>query len=108
MVCTRAVANAINGGEAVLTLPQNVGEEAPTVSKSELKIWVVEALHNLGGSGTVTDVARTIWNLHQAELEASGDLFYTWQYDIRWAAQALQDDGKLTKGNAKRRWRLNS
>ena len=25
----------------------------------------------------------------------SGDLFYTWRYDIRWAAQTLRDSGVL-------------
>jgi len=24
-----------------------------------------------------------------------GDLFYTWQYDMRWAATKLRRDGKL-------------
>jgi hypothetical protein len=25
----------------------------------------------------------------------SGDFFFTWQYDIRWAAQTLRDKGAL-------------
>ena len=33
------------------------------------------------------------WQTHESELPASGDLFFTWQYDIRWAAQHLQNVG---------------
>ncbi len=30
---------------------------------------------------------------HAIELRSSGDLFYTWQYDIRWAATTLRKEG---------------
>ena len=33
----------------------------------------------------------TVWRDHEPDLRASGDLFFTWQYDIRWAAQRLRD-----------------
>lgn len=40
-------------------------------------------------------VAEYIWKLHEAELRNSGDFFYTWQYDLRWVAKVLRDDGVL-------------
>jgi hypothetical protein len=51
-------------------------------TKYDLQQWVEDALRSLGGSGTVVDVAREIWNEHEEELRDSGDLFYTWQYDM--------------------------
>ena len=43
------------------------------------------------------DVSKSIWEAHKSELVASGDLFYTWQYDVRWAAQKLRDSGVLVR-----------
>jgi len=76
--------------------------------KGVLKRWVVEALGDLGGSGNVLDVCKHVWRAHRGELEAAGDLFYTWQYDIRWAAQVLRADGVLKAVNGDRRapWTL--
>lgn len=68
----------------------------------------MEALEELGGSGSVLDVAKIVWRRHEPELRDSGDLFYTWQYDLRWAATALRKDGKLgesTRGS-REPWRL--
>lgn len=42
------------------------------------------------------DVAKHIWANHEDELKRSGDLFYSWQYDMRWAAQNLRGAGQLT------------
>ena len=58
--------------------------------RHDLDDWVVEALRTLGGSGTVVDVSQQVWLRHEADLRASGALFYTWQYDIRWAAHRLR------------------
>ena len=73
--------------------------------RAELKLWVYEALDQLGPS-QVPAVAKHIWDNHKAELEASGDLFYTWQYAMRWEAQKLQHEGKLRKNAKGRVWEL--
>lgn len=65
------------------------------VGKGDLAAWVLEAVESLGGGGTVVEVSREIWRLHETDLRDAGDLFFTWQYDIRWAAQLLRDEGKL-------------
>lgn len=77
-------------------------------TKYDLQPWITEALIALGGSGTVVEVAREIWQRHEPELRESGDLFYTWQYDMRWAAQALRDTGraKPTKGSRRGIWEI--
>jgi hypothetical protein len=56
---------------------------------------VVEALKANSGRARVVDVCRYIWNNYEQELKTSGDLLYTWQYDVRWAAQKLRNSGKL-------------
>lgn len=71
-------------------------------SKHDLKEWILEALHELGGSGTVVDVCQVVWRRHEGDLRQSGNLFYTWQYDIRWAAQQLRDAGRLGLKDGKR------
>lgn len=64
-------------------------------------------VRELGGRGTVTDVCRVIWRRHEPELRASGDLFYTWQYDVRWAAQRLRNEGVLRQiQKGRRNWEL--
>ena len=77
-------------------------------TKIDLRDWVEDALKSLGGRGSVVDVARVIWRDHEAERRASGDLFYTWQYDMRWAAQMLRDTGraKPTRGLPRGVWEL--
>jgi hypothetical protein len=77
-------------------------------TKDDLRLWVEEALTALGGSGTVVEVAEAIWSRHEPDLRSSGDLFYTWQYDMRWAAQALRDTGRARLMRGRRGWELTS
>lgn len=74
-------------------------------SREDLKLWIIEALRSLGPA-TVPLIAKHIWENHELELRRSGDLFYTWQYAMRWAGQLLQQEGKLTKNGTARRWEL--
>jgi hypothetical protein len=54
-----------------------------------------------------TTAKQLCWD--RAELEQSGDLFYTWQYDICWAAQKLRDVGVLVKAdNRNVPWQIKS
>jgi hypothetical protein len=64
-------------------------------TKYELDEWVVEALSELEGSASLVDICRVIWRDHRAELEMSGDLLYTWQYDARWSAHRLRMTARL-------------
>lgn len=73
-------------------------------TKADLQEWVIEALKSFGGEEHLTSIARHIWENHETDLRNSGNLFYTWQYDMRWAAQHLQKAGKLKK--LSRSWQL--
>lgn len=77
-------------------------------TKEDLKEWLLDALQENGESATIVEVCQHIWENHEADLRASGSLFYTWQYDVRWAATALRNAGKLrpAKETAKGVWQL--
>jgi len=64
-------------------------------TKADLEAWVYNAVKLSGGEASVIEVAKQIWKDHEQELRGSGDLFYSWQYDMRWTAQNLRGAGKL-------------
>lgn len=64
-------------------------------TKHDVTDWVVASLGRLGGSAPLVEVARDIWKYHESDLRSSGDLFYTWQYDMRWSADALRRKGTM-------------
>jgi len=66
-----------------------------TASKERLGQWIVSALTEMGGSATLIDVCRWIAEHHDRDLRAAGDLYFTWQYDVRWAATKLRGLGQL-------------
>lgn len=72
------------------------------ISRDMLTDWVVDALRARGGQSNIVGVARYIWEHHETELRQSGDLFFTWQYDIRWAAKKLRDRGRIKPVNDRR------
>lgn len=77
-------------------------------NKTDLVQWVEDAVRDHDGTATVVEVAAHIWDHHEQDLRESGTLFYTWQYDMRWAAQRLRDEGvfKDARSAAPRRWEL--
>ena len=75
-------------------------------NREDLQLWVLAALNDLDGEGSVVEIAKHIWKNHEQELRDSGDLFYRWQYEMRWAGQKLQHGGKLVKMSSPRKWRL--
>jgi hypothetical protein len=64
-------------------------------NREDLKEWVYQAVRENAGQTKLAKVARHIWKRHEEELRKSGDLFYTWQYEMRWAAQKLRNEGRL-------------
>ena len=48
------------------------------------------AIKDMGGQTNIIDVCKYVWEKYESDLRHSGDLFYTWQYDIRWAATELR------------------
>ena len=77
-------------------------------TREDLEGWVVEALRTCGGRARIVQICRHIWEHYEDELRASGDLLYTWQYDVRWAGQRLRDRGVLrpVHGSRSLSWEL--
>lgn len=76
-----------------------------TVTRSDLMPWILSALNDLGGDAKIVQIASHIWDCHEKDLRSSGDLFFTWQYDMRWAAMKLRQVGKLAAPEATERGR---
>jgi hypothetical protein len=36
-----------------------------------------------------------VWDRHEPDIRAAGDLLYEWQYELRWAGDILCRDGVL-------------
>ena len=60
-----------------------------------LRQWIIEALEYYGGAATMIDVSRRIWETHEMDLRENGDMFYRWQYTMRWSATTLRKDSIL-------------
>lgn len=77
-------------------------------TKHDLSDWIVEALRAAGGSAGIVEICRHVWDHHEDELRRSETLFYTWQYDIRWAATGLRKRRALKAANVSPRgvWEL--
>jgi hypothetical protein len=80
------------------------------MTRSDLKEAVLKALENQGGAARLVDICKFVWENHEGQLRASGDLFYTWQYDVRWAGTALRHEGLLKDSKLSDRgvWELTS
>lgn len=76
--------------------------------KEDLQKWLLEALETNSGQATIVRICEHVWRNHEAELRESGNLFYTWQYDIRWAATRLRKRGLLRSAKTSPRgiWEL--
>jgi hypothetical protein len=64
-------------------------------TKHDLQDWVQDALRTNGGRATLVEVAKHIWKNRERELRGSWDLFFPWQYDMRWAVNVLRRRGVM-------------
>jgi len=62
--------------------------------RADLKPIILDAIGTPGNKERVAKIAKFIWDHHETDLRASGDFFYTWQYDMRWAGDGLVKEGK--------------
>jgi hypothetical protein len=72
-------------------------------TKEDLAGWVMQAVLKNGGEAKIVAICKSVWDNHEQELKQSGDLFYTWGYDIRWAGQWLRDNDYLVPTGASKR-----
>ena len=69
-------------------------------TRQDLMDWVVDALRDNGGQASIVEIARHMWTHREDDLRGSGDLFFTWQYDMRWAALKLRASNTLCGADA--------
>lgn len=74
------------------------------ITRENLGEIVLQALQFYGGQATNLEIAIFIWENYETELKASGDIFFGWQYDARWAITKLRHAGVVeTVGRKNRR-----
>ena len=73
-----------------------------------MKEWVKQSLVQLGGRATIIDICKNVWENHKIEIQDTADLFYQWQYEIRWAGDLLRREGTLVPARTSPRgvWEL--
>jgi hypothetical protein len=78
------------------------------LQRKDLQELVIRAIKDSGGEAKIVDIAKHIWDHHEGSLRSSGNLFYTWQYDMRWAGLILRKAGKISDGVERGTWALKS
>src|SRR5688572_706536 len=91
-ITLRAGLLSLKQGHAQRMHPGTHGPSRPRMSSSamilamatkhDLVDWLMEALEASDGQGSIAELCREVWQRHEPDLRISGDLFYTWQYDI--------------------------
>ena len=78
------------------------------VTKQILEKMIIEAIKKSSGKASVLEVSKFIWDKYQDDLLKSGNILYTWQYDIRWVAVKLRERGILKQAASNKRgvWQL--
>jgi|CeladaMinimDraft_18_1061708.scaffolds.fasta_scaffold00911_2 hypothetical protein len=77
-----------------------------TITRKELSEFIIECLKKNDGKATLLQVSQYIWENYEKELRKDGKIFYTWQYDLRWAANNLRKQGIMKNSEDKAYWVL--
>lgn len=78
------------------------------MTRQDLPEKLYNILKSMGGKGTILEICKAFWAEYEIDLKKSGDLFYTWQYDIRWAATELRKSKRMRSTEESQRgiWEL--
>jgi hypothetical protein len=74
------------------------------VTREDLKPIILTALGSAGKKEKIAKIAKFVWDNYETDLKASGDFFYTWQYELRWAGDQLVKEGLLDKTSHRGMW----
>ncbi len=66
-----------------------------SIQRDTMRDWVIQALRELGGRAMILDINKKVQELCGEEIGNTGDLFYEWQYELRWAGDLLRREGKI-------------
>lgn len=65
------------------------------MKRDDMPDILYDIILQMGGKARMIDIFKKFWQDYEEELKKSGDLFYTWNYDIRWAATKLRKTGRM-------------
>ena len=69
--------------------------------RNDLPDLLYKTIQSLGGKASMMDIFREFWKLYASKLDPAEDMFYTWNYDIRWAATELRKNGRMKPAHSK-------
>lgn len=69
--------------------------------RNDLPDLLYEIIKSLGGKASMTNILREILKLYASKLNPSENMFYTWNYDIRWTVTELRRDGRIKPAHLK-------
>ena len=67
------------------------------VSKDDLPRLLENVLKEMNGNGYILDISKKFWIKYKDNITPDNNLFYTWQYDIRWAATELRKNNIMVR-----------
>ncbi|MDE7405580.1 MAG: hypothetical protein K2M89_01740 [Clostridiales bacterium] len=69
------------------------------MTRKDLPDILYQLIKELGGSAAMMTIFRKFWKEHKNEIQEGDDFFYTWNYDIRWAATKLRKEGRMKEAS---------
>ena len=67
------------------------------ISKDDLPRLLEDVLKEMNGNGYILDISKKFWIKYKDNITPDNNLFYTWQYDIRWAATELRKNNIMVR-----------
>ena len=65
------------------------------MTRKDLPEILYELIKELGGKAKMMEIFKVFWQKYKNQLNETEDLFYTWNYDIRWAATQLRKQKRM-------------
>ncbi|MBT9448783.1 hypothetical protein ICN84_01690 [Akkermansia glycaniphila] len=71
------------------------------MTRKDLPNILYQLLQKLGGKASMMTIFREFWKVYGNQLSPTDDMFYTWNYDIRWAATQLRQQKRMRGASTK-------
>lgn len=71
------------------------------IRRNDLPNLLKKVLLNLGGRADMMSIFKEFYRLYGNQLSPDEELFYTWNYDIRWAATRLRKRDEMEPARKK-------
>lgn len=65
------------------------------MKRTDLPNILYQIIEELGGRAKMMDIFKSFWAKYKNVLNENDDIFYTWNYDIRWAATQLRKEKRM-------------